>query len=42
MLNGLSELITSGDSVDEVMARMTAGVEEIMKAAGYPKPFPEG
>jgi hypothetical protein len=24
------------------MARMTAGVEEIMKAAGYPKPFPEG
>lgn len=41
MLNGFSELIVSDDPVDEVMERMTIGVQEIMTAAGYPKPFPE-
>jgi len=41
MLNGLSELIATDKPVDQVMADMTAGVNEIMKKAGYPKPFPE-
>lgn len=38
--NGLSDLITSSDSVPTVMARMKSGVDAIMKKAGYPKPFP--
>lgn len=35
--SGLSELITSTDSVETVMARMKSGVDAIMKDAGYPK-----
>jgi multiple sugar transport system substrate-binding protein len=38
---GLSELITSDKPVAQVMADMKAGVDAIMKNAGYPKPFPE-
>ena len=38
--DGLSELITSSDDVATVMARMKQGVDDIMTAAGYPKPFP--
>jgi len=40
MLNGLSELIATDKPVADVMADMKAGVDEIMKKAGYPKPFP--
>lgn len=38
--NGLSELITTQDPVADIMAEMTQGVDAIMTAAGYPKPFP--
>lgn len=38
--NGLSELITTDKPVDGIMTDMTAGVNTIMKDAGYPKPFP--
>jgi ABC-type glycerol-3-phosphate transport system substrate-binding protein len=38
--NGLSTLDTTQQSVSSVMATMTAGVNTIMKQAGYPKPFP--
>jgi ABC-type glycerol-3-phosphate transport system substrate-binding protein len=38
--NGLSELITTNTAVPDVMAKMKAGVNAIMKQAGYPKPFP--
>jgi ABC-type glycerol-3-phosphate transport system substrate-binding protein len=38
--NGLSSLITSDNPVDNVMATMKTGVDNIMKQAGYPKPFP--
>lgn len=38
--DALSNLITSDDSVPEVMAQMKGGVDTIMKKAGYPKPFP--
>jgi sorbitol/mannitol transport system substrate-binding protein len=37
---GLSDLITSNTSVPDVMSTMKKGVDTIMKAAGYPKPFP--
>jgi ABC-type glycerol-3-phosphate transport system substrate-binding protein len=37
---GLSDLITTQDPVANVMAKMKAGVDATMKAAGYPKPFP--
>jgi ABC-type glycerol-3-phosphate transport system substrate-binding protein len=40
--NNLSDLITTKDPVPTVMARMKAGVDAIMKNAGYPKPFPTG
>ncbi len=40
MLNGLSELNGTDRPVAEVMADMKAGVDDIMKKAGYPKPFP--
>jgi multiple sugar transport system substrate-binding protein len=38
--DGLSALITSTDPVATIMAQMGAGVDKIMKDAGYPKPFP--
>ena len=38
--NGLSDLITTGTPVTQIMATMTGGVNTIMKQAGYPKPFP--
>jgi multiple sugar transport system substrate-binding protein len=38
--NGLSDLITTGTPVTQIMATMTSGVNTIMKQAGYPKPFP--
>lgn len=38
--NGLSDLITSDTPVAEIMATMKAGEDDIMKKAGYPKPFP--
>ena len=38
--DGLSNLITSDDSVPDVMAQMKGGVDTIMRKAGYPKPFP--
>jgi multiple sugar transport system substrate-binding protein len=38
--NGLSDLITTDTPVSEIMATMKAGENEIMKKAGYPKPFP--
>lgn len=41
MLNGLSELNGTDRPIPEVIADMKAGVDEIMKNAGYPKPFPE-
>jgi multiple sugar transport system substrate-binding protein len=41
MLNGLSELNGTDRPVADVMADMKAGVDDIMKKAGYPKPFPE-
>ena len=41
MLNGLSELNGTDRPIAEVMADMGAGVDAIMKEAGYPKPFPE-
>jgi multiple sugar transport system substrate-binding protein len=41
MLNGLSELNGTDRPIPEVMADMGAGVDAIMKEAGYPKPFPE-
>lgn len=40
MLNGLSELNATDRPVADVMADMKAGVDEIMKKAGYPKAFP--
>jgi multiple sugar transport system substrate-binding protein len=40
MLNGLSELNGTDRPVADVMADMKAGVDAIMKKAGYPKPFP--
>lgn len=40
MLNGLSELNGTDRPVVDVMADMKAGVDTIMKKAGYPKPFP--
>jgi multiple sugar transport system substrate-binding protein len=40
MLNGLSELNATDRPVADVMADMKAGVDAIMKKAGYPKPFP--
>lgn len=40
MLNGLSELNGTNKPVPQVMADMKAGVDAIMKKAGYPKPFP--
>jgi multiple sugar transport system substrate-binding protein len=40
MLNGLSELNGTDKPVPQVMADMKAGVDAIMKKAGYPKPFP--
>ena len=42
MLNGLSELNGTDRPVADVMADMKAGVDDIMKKAGYPKPFPGG
>lgn len=39
---GLSDLITTQTPVPQVMATMKSGVDTIMKAAGYPKPFPTG
>ena len=41
MLTGLSELNGTDKPVDQVMADMKTGVDDIMKKAGYPKPFPE-
>ncbi len=41
MLTGLSELNGTDRAVPDVMADMKAGVDDIMKKAGYPKPFPE-
>jgi multiple sugar transport system substrate-binding protein len=41
MLNGLSELNGTDRPIADVMADMGAGVDAIMKDAGYPKPFPE-
>ena len=41
MLNGLSELNGTDRPVVDVMADMKAGVDDIMRKAGYPKPFPE-
>ncbi len=41
MLNGLSELNGTDRPIADVMADMGAGVDAIMKEAGYPKPFPE-
>ena len=41
MLNGLSELNGTDRPVADVMADMKTGVDEIMKKAGYPKPFPK-
>jgi multiple sugar transport system substrate-binding protein len=38
--NGLSDLITTGTPVPQIMATMKSGVDTIMKQAGYPKPFP--
>jgi ABC-type glycerol-3-phosphate transport system substrate-binding protein len=38
--NGLSDLITTDDPVPQIMATMKAGEDDIMKKAGYPKPFP--
>ena len=38
--NGLSDLITTDDPVEQIMATMKAGEDDIMKKAGYPKPFP--
>jgi multiple sugar transport system substrate-binding protein len=38
--DGLSNLITTGTPVAQIMATMTSGVNTIMKQAGYPKPFP--
>jgi multiple sugar transport system substrate-binding protein len=38
--NGLSDLITTNDPVPQIMATMKAGEDDIMKKAGYPKPFP--
>lgn len=38
--NGLSDLITTNTPVAQIMATMTAGENTIMKAAGYPEPFP--
>ena len=38
--NGLSDLITTDQPVSEIMATMKAGEDQIMKQAGYPKPFP--
>jgi len=40
MLNGLSELNGTDRPIPEVIADMKAGVDAIMKEAGYPKPFP--
>lgn len=40
MLTGLSELNGTDKPVAQVMADMKAGVDDIMKKAGYPKPFP--
>ncbi len=40
MLNGFSELNGTDKPVATVMADMKAGVDDIMKKAGYPKPFP--
>lgn len=40
MLNGLSELNGTNKDIPTVMANMKAGVDAIMKKAGYPKPFP--
>jgi ABC-type glycerol-3-phosphate transport system substrate-binding protein len=40
MLNGLSELNGTDRPVVDVMVDMKAGVDDIMKKAGYPKPFP--
>jgi ABC-type glycerol-3-phosphate transport system substrate-binding protein len=40
MLNGLSELNGTNKPVPQVMSDMKAGVDAIMKKAGYPKPFP--
>lgn len=41
MLNGLSELNGTNRPIAEVLADMKAGVDDIMRKAGYPKPFPE-
>ncbi len=41
MLTGLSELNGTDRPIAEVMSDMGAGVDAIMKEAGYPKPFPE-
>jgi multiple sugar transport system substrate-binding protein len=38
--NGLSELTTGSGPVADVMASMKAGVDKIMKEAGYPKAAP--
>jgi multiple sugar transport system substrate-binding protein len=38
--NAQSDLITSSDSVANIMATMKAAEDAIMKKAGYPKPFP--
>ncbi len=40
MLTGLSELNGTDKPVAQVIADMKAGVDAIMKKAGYPKPFP--
>jgi multiple sugar transport system substrate-binding protein len=37
---GLSELASNQGAVADIMATMTAGVNAIMKKAGYPKPVP--
>lgn len=40
--DGLSDLITTDTPVAQIMATMKAGADNIMKQAGYPKPFPKG